>query len=426
MTPRAHRFNLNCMEKIIMSEVKLNLLDAGNTLVGTIHGSVADRCVAALSAEPETLSELASALARYHRPQDELALFAAFRPSLELDPTPWDAGLVVIDLAARIVLSDSTYSMPGIEGEVDYHDGAQATECSIPYRLPDDWLFVNSIEAYRWSRDRRREVRQTTLPLDTRAVLYGFPLLEFIVASSIDISEANQNYDATSELLANQISAIHAQWLMTSRADLRGRCPRDVVLEKQELIDFDLHTRALQWTFQGEGPPCLPRESFAFRFAGFGTHEWVVYYDLVRLLLCNAVDIDCRNTEAAISTLEKMKERWLESNCDDYDGRVPAIIIENERKRLPQAMSAKEIIIDENCEWCRMSAQDLEMGFGPGFWHLDGSHMDEGFAFSHYRTLAQWEAEQREWEEFTRKFEREEEERKRSIAPVERIDADPF
>src|SRR6185295_20398973 len=124
------------------------------------------------------------------------------------------------------------------EGEVDYHGGAQATECSIPYRLPDDWFFVNSIEAYRWSADRRREVRQATLPLDTRAVLYGPPLLEFIVASSIDLSEANQNYDATSELLANQISAIHAQWLMTPRTDLRGGSPRDVILEKQNLIDF--------------------------------------------------------------------------------------------------------------------------------------------------------------------------------------------
>ena len=84
------------------------------------------------------------------------------------------------------------------------------------------------------------------------------------------------------------------------------------------------------------------------------------------------------------------------------------------------------MIIDEDCEWCRMSAQDLEMGFGPGFWHLDGSEMDEGFVFSHFRTLAEWETEQREWEEFTRKFEREQEELKRAITPVERVDADPF
>lgn len=409
-----------------MSEVKLNLVAAGNTIVGTAHGSFADRCIAALSAEPETLSELASAVARYNRPRNDLGPFVAFRSSSEVDPNPWDAGLVVIDLAARIVLSDSTYSAPGPEGEVDYHDGTQATECSIPYRLPSDWLFVNSMEAYRWSRDRRREARQATSPLDTRAVLYGHPLLDFIVASSVDLSEANEIPDGTSELLASQISAIHARWLMTPRADLRGQSPRDVVTEKRDFIDFDLHTRSLQWTFQGEGPPCLPPDSFAFRFAGFGTHEWVVYYDLVRHLLWNAVDIDCRNREAAISTLEKMKTSWLESNCDDYDGKVPAIIIENERKRLPQTMSAKEMIIDENCEWCRMSAQDLEMGFGPGFWHLDGSHMEEGFAFSHFRTLAEWEAEQKRWEEFTRKFDRDREVQKRIVAPLERIDADPF
>jgi hypothetical protein len=409
-----------------MSEVKLNLVDARNTIVGTAHGSFADRCIAALSAEPESLSELASALARYDRPRNEIGLFAAFQSSSELDPIPWDAGVVVIDLAARIVLSDSTYSAPGPEGEVDYHDGTQATECSIPYRLPSDWLFVNSIEAYRWSRDRRREVRQATSPLDTRAVLYGQPLLEFIVASCVDLGEANKNGNGASELLASQISAIHARWLMTPRADLRGRCPREVVTEKQDLIDFDLHSRALQWTFLGEGPPCLPCDSFAFRFAGFGTHEWVVYYDLVRHLLWNAVDIDCHNREAAISTLEKMKTSWLESNCDDYDGKVPAIIIENERKRLPQTMTPQEMIIDEDCELCRMSAQDLEMGFGPGFWHLDGSSMDEGFAFSHFRTLAEWEAEQRVWEEFTREFEREQEKRKRTSAPVDQFDAEPF
>jgi hypothetical protein len=409
-----------------MSEVKLNLVDAGNTLVGEVHGSFADRCVAALSAEPETLGELTSALARYQRPKDEFGPFVLFQLSSQVDPTLWDAGLVVIDLAARIVLVDSTYSSPGPEGEVDYHDGSQATECPIPYRLPDDWLFVNSIEAYRWSRDRRREARQTTLPLDTRAVLYGEPLLDFIAASTIDLSEADENCNGASELLAKQISAIHTLWLMTPRVDLGARCPREVILEKQNLIDFDLHTRALQWSFQGEGPPCLPRDSFAFRFAGFGTHEWVVYYDLVRHLLCSAVDIDCRNRETAISKLEKMKTSWLENSCDDYDGRVPTIIIENERKRLPQTMSAKEMIIDENCDWCRMSAQDLEMGFGPGFWHLDGCNMDEGFVFSHFRTLAEWEAEQREWEEFTRKFEREKEEWKRGIAPVEGVDADPF
>ena len=51
-----------------MSEVKLNLVDAERGLHGTIHGSVADRCVAALSAEPETIGELEAALNRYIKP----------------------------------------------------------------------------------------------------------------------------------------------------------------------------------------------------------------------------------------------------------------------------------------------------------------------------------------------------------------------
>lgn len=278
-----------------MSEVKLNLIDAQGILTGTIHGSVADSCVAALSAEPETIRELEAALGRYIRPQAEWSAFASFRCGHEIDAEPWDAGLVVIDLAARIVAVDSTYSQPQLEGEVRYHDGTHSTDVSVPYRLPADWLFVNSVDAYRWSCDRRRQQRQKSLPFDARAVLYGSALLEFIVNYGLDrfgkTSEPPKDDDAVEAELAQEISGIHATWLMRPRDDLRGRSPRDVLLEKQDFIDFDLHTRSLQWTFQGEGPPCLAPDSFAYRFAGFGTHEWVVYYDLVRHLLWSATEL---------------------------------------------------------------------------------------------------------------------------------------
>ena len=48
-----------------MSEIKLNLIDAQQILCGTIHGSMGDACVAALSAEPESIAELEAALKRY-------------------------------------------------------------------------------------------------------------------------------------------------------------------------------------------------------------------------------------------------------------------------------------------------------------------------------------------------------------------------
>lgn len=403
-----------------MSGVKLNLIDSQTLLTGTIHGSVVDSYFAALSAEPETIPELVAALGRFIKP-DETNPFAWFHPRSEIDERPYDAGIVIIDLVARVIAAESTYSNPQAEGEVDYHNGTHATDVRIPYRLPADWLFVNSIDAHRWARDRRREGRAPFC--DTRAVLYGTPLLEFIadsitpelrsclraastnreIASDQGCESATANDDCHQE---NALSKIHASWLTTPRADLLERSPREVMLEKQDLIDFDLHARSLQWTFLNEGPPCLARDSFAYRFAGFGTHEWVVYYDLVRDLLKRAVDFDCRERDTAIKQLEHLKTDWLQNPLPDYDGRTPANIIENERKRLPEAMTPEQLIIDEDCECCRMLAQDAAQGFGPGFWHLDGSHMEEEFAFSSCKTFADWELENQRREEGYREFER--------------------
>src|SRR6266576_4849091 len=61
-----------------MSEVKLNLVDAERVLHGTIHGGVVEACVAALSAEPETIAELEAALARYHKRCDANGYFSCF------------------------------------------------------------------------------------------------------------------------------------------------------------------------------------------------------------------------------------------------------------------------------------------------------------------------------------------------------------
>ena len=405
-----------------MSEVKLNLISPQTILSGTIHGSVVDSCIAALSADPETIAELVSVLERYIKPRDDLSPFAWFHQRSSIDEQPYDAGIVIIDLAARIIAAESTYSHPQPEGEVDYHNGNHATDVRIPYRVTPDWLFVNSLDAHRWARERRLQSRSPFF--DARAVLYGDPLLEFIVKSltperrsalRAKISEPQVVLGATSqseETVSHDkpgqhpLTKLHATWLTTPRADLLDRSPRDVMLEKQDFIDFDLHTRSLQWSLLNEGPPCLARGSFAYRFAGFGSHEWVIYYDLVRDLLQRAVEFDCQTAETAIKQLEQLKTDWLENPLPDYDGRTPANILENERKRLPEAMSPEQLIIDEDCECCRMLAQDAAMGFGPGFWHLDGSHMEEEFAFSFCKTFPEWELELQRREESYREFER--------------------
>ena len=431
-----------------MSEVKLNLVDSERVLHGTIHGSVADACVAALSAEPETIAELDAALARYLRPRDGSSEFAAFhsrsypansRP--ELNTEPWDAGIVVIDLAARIVASESSYSQPAPDGEVHYHDGCQSTDVSVLYRVPADWLFVSSVDAYQWSRDRRLRERAANPRFDARPVLFGRPLLEFIVNAyrslpaqtrAAFLSEATAEDEAIQKALAKEISAMHTRWLLTSRTDLRGQSPRDLLLARQEYIDFDLHTRSLQWSAQNEGPPCIREDSFAYRYAGFGTHEWVLYYDLVRHVICRLIElrpsvVESATDEQLTDRLEQIKTDWLESPQSDLDGHIPAIIIDNERKRLPQALRPHDMIVDDDCPICQMFGDETSpLGMGVGFWHLDGSNMDDDFAFSSCKTIEEWEAENRRREEFDMEFKRKWEERQQGIARGETLEFDPF
>jgi hypothetical protein len=78
------------------------------------------------------------------------------------------------------------------------------------------------------------------------------------------------------------------------------------------------------------------------------------------------------------------------------------------------------MIIDEDCYTCVMMANDPNMG--PGFWHLDGSHMDEDFAFSGFLTLEEWEAENRRREEFDKEFNRRWEERQQRRTRGEQVD----
>ncbi len=458
-----------------MSEVKLNLSDAQQILHGTIHGSVADACVAALSADPETIDELKASLARYIKSTppaletkgspapNQVGLFASFRSATHIDTESWDAGLVIIDLAARLVFVQSSYSQPQQQGEVRYHNGVQSTDIPILYRVSDEWKFLGSLAEFKACQTSRRKERATTRPLNARRILYGRELLEFVVWSvrqssvcrnamrkaSVDprvdnphtseneISAERKNSgehaseaeEEAERAIAGEISAIHARWLLTERDDLDERSPREVLLAKLEFIDFDLHTRALQWSLQGEEPPCLAKDSFAYRTGGFGTHEYVVYYDLVRHLLWSA--LGCRSLlqasestdlAAAVTLLEQIKNEWLETPQEDFDGRVPANIIENERRRLPITLGAREMIIDEDCEICVASANEIAMGGGPGFWYLDGSHMDDEFAFSFCRTRSEWDEENRRREEFNLEFNRRWEERKRRLAQGESVD----
>ena len=384
-----------------MSEVTLVLLDADRAIHGTCHGSVAEAVNAALSADPETIEELEVAVGRFIRPGEGRGPFSHFRKGD--DDRPWDAGVVVVDLAARLIATENTYFAPCREAEIAWHNGKQATDTWIPFRVPDDWLFVDAMECWRGRSRRRREERAATPPLDARQVLYG-KVAAFIAAECLAARAA-----AGVPAGQDPIAAIHARWLMTPREDMRGQCPRDLLLARQNFLALDMQWREMQWSFTGECPPGLSPESAACRFSGFGVHENVLYYEMIRYLLgecwphlAQAGDMSQAEESAR---LERLQQEWLTTpQEEDLHGLTPFFVIANERSRQPLALSRKQVVIDDDCPLCQMLGDSKT----PTFWHLDGSSMDDDFPFSFHETREEWEEERRSWGEHLRSYREEE------------------
>jgi len=526
-----------------MSEIKLNLLDSHTLVTATVHGSVGDALVAALSAGPETIDELEAALKRFKKCDSIPASFLRRYERGPIDEQPWDAGILVIDLPARMVAFESTYSHPTHKGRVDYHNASRSTGFPLSYVLSDDWLFRRSIANYKARCNERIKEREGEPSLDTRSILYGEPLHKFIV-------ENIQLLDTTTKRKRKQhreaVVDIHRRWLMTPRDDLNGQSVREILFAKRDLIDFDLESRMLQWSFFLEEPPSLSRESQAYRYAGYGTHEWVMYYKLVRFLIWEAVDLKteleshathllstpcCRaksvitarnspstdsrysdpgldpfnfiplsidkcesvpqpktetvsdavfddwryrssrtalaffngsyqeadltseqdnrfssdqktrrsceqetrrrspnaepTTAELIAFLATQQAQWLSKPHRDLDGYIPAEVIDNERRRRPEAMTGRSMVVDEDCYCCKMMGDESEAGLGIYFCFFDGSNMEDEFAFSSRATLEEWKADQREFEERSRKSESERKEASTSFMDCDDCDI-PF
>lgn len=390
-----------------MSEVLLNVLDSERAIHGRVHGSTADRLVASLGADPATIEDLEIAFGRFEQHVHGQSVFGGFRPGL--DPEPWDAGIVYIDLAARLVAGQSTYSTFSLSGAEYWHDGEQCTDKDLPFRLADDWLLLDDVDGFELRSRQRHAARSAQQPIDERAVLYGrLPehLVKEVWGRRNDLS--SQDDDARYQFVQN----VHAAWLLTPREDLRGKSPREVMIDdRHEHIDHDMQNQQMHWSFLRQPPPGIRRESMAYQFAGFGRHEIVLYYDLVRELLFECVSrmkrpaITKADLPAEAEHLQQHRQEWLNTpNYEDLSGRTPASVIDRERRRMPEAACGDEAIIDPDCPMCQMMA-DEEM-FGPAFWCLDGSSMDDEFAFSFFRTREEWEEEKRSWEEWNREYER--------------------
>jgi hypothetical protein len=451
-----------------MSEVRLVVRESDEDWSGIVHGSTAIQAAAALSADPVTLDELRTAMGRFERPDPKWRFLADFDRGL--CDEPHDAGLIVIDLVARLILSDNTYAHPDHEGDLEYRDGGKGIDKGVRYHLADDWLIVSDRFTWKSTADRRRAERAAHPPRDPRAVIYGRPMLEFFVREAFAAfgrrdeivaavraewtQQARKRLADKADVAPEEIDAslltddeivpktwsghvnpfqgtiknIHASWLMTPRDDLGGTTPREIQFVGQDHVSRDMNDRMLQWSQLQHCPPGLSRTSHAFRFAPFDTHELVKLYDLIRDLLWSTWDRLTELSEAPnpkdrpdamtvgdfltteIPRLEAYREAWLDTPDPEMHGRPPRGYIERERARIPETVSPSEAIHDPDCPCCQMMAELP----GPMFCGLDSCNFDEDFAFDiTHRTKEEWDEQQREYEDWSRRFDAQEEERKR-------------
>ena len=149
-----------------MSELPVTIQDTQRDgLPGRAHGSDVERLVAALAAEPETIEELHTAAQRFYPPGGHSPI-AWSMPGVDVEP--YDAGACVIDLAARYVAYESTYSSFGREGVVDYIDHARGISLGLPYHLSEDWLVRSSLDSWEADADGPDRRRQAAPRMDAR------------------------------------------------------------------------------------------------------------------------------------------------------------------------------------------------------------------------------------------------------------------
>lgn len=386
-----------------MNDIMLTLRDAARDIHGAIDDLRLDYIVAALSAEPETIEELQDVLARFLPAAAERAFLDGWESGIRAEPC--EAGLAIVDLAARLIVVQVPDYEIGPSGGIGLVD-SNGEMVGMPYHLAGDWLFAYDFAGWEELAKERRRARRANPPVDTRPVLYD-QVCAFIV-ESCRAAAAEMTTPLDDRARYDTLSAIHARWLTTPRADLRGQAPRDVLLARKGHIDWDLQDRSHQWTMQLRCPPGLSVDSTAYRCGGYGTHEIVIYYYLVRFLLGDCWERLAGPERPALSDhsmeirrLEAMRDEWLATlNVEDLSAQTPGLVIAHERARLPEGGSGKDHMIDCDCPLCQMMA-DMP---GPSFWHLDGCNMDNEFAFSFHATHAEWEAEQREYEEFSRRM----------------------
>jgi hypothetical protein len=390
-----------------MTLYRVNIYTTQGNVYGQLRGADCERLSAALSADPETVEELECALGRYGRRPEGRGWLGDWQAGLA--PGPNGFGVMHLDLATRLLAVDPQAFVPKRRGRIRWHDGRRKSDVQLPFVIAADWFLTNDLATFSAVQRERQERQKKRVRRDDRDVLFG-KCPEYIATAVLTAAEQLR---VSSERECHQfIRESHAKWQMTPRVDLDHHCPRDVMLDARHWhLCKDLVHQQHRWALLNAAPPGLPRTSSAYRYAGLGDHEIIIYYELIRELFATSIKrvrterLTPGDWPEEVERLEKHLQDWM--NFPQYEllsGRTPAAVIDRERRRLPEVISDEEEMQDCDCPLCQTMAEDQ---FGVTFWTLDDSGMDHEFAFSLFATKEEWDKEQAEWDAMDRALEKE-------------------
>lgn len=370
------------------------------------------RWLAAASIDPIDLAELREGWKSFEL-FDPNPRCPRWRRLAELpDADAWSGQQIWIDLLRRAIWVDSPHVPAETQGVAcQDHPGGGGTSVAAKFILSSDWMVTTCHDTWsRLSRDTRVDELQHKGPT-VREVLYE-GIVEFLVDELIECALPLSTFGERwlppthwrwkelprrgrrkgGALVEDLLAEVHARWLMTPRPELGDQRPRDLLAQHRDFVDFDLWNRERQWELTGRPPVPLPPHLSRFNGPFFGTHEIVIYFNMVRDLLRHAAAALMVGGPAIrsglIANLHRHREVWLATPSEPESPlETPKYLINLERSRTPWAASEKSIAYDCECPLCQMMSQSKGITFG----HFDTSGLDYEWPFSPMDDKADWE-----------------------------------
>jgi hypothetical protein len=410
----------------------------------SIDNDTAMTVLALISEDPSSWEEAASVWPRYCSPAVcELASgvpFAETERDSAIEALSRAHAWLVIDFDSGSLFTGGGFQEVGRDAAfamVVDEEGKQ--HCPMSIHLPPWWELHENADVSEICPSRQSPFKR---PHVNRDILYGEAFLADIagrIFETVNSPEWRQSSASHDEHKRYPFTiVVHRDWLMTPRKDLDGRMPRELLhgaIEWSDRVTWGQRMR-----FEDGGPMvAAPDDWDRFATAPMGRQEMCIYFDLCRELIragwfwCEGDDGKHgeHSGEKAVSRLiaflRDVKEDWLSSPFEG--GSPPRFIVECDRRRVPRGagvaiqgihgVESEQHVADCDCPICEMMADGM---FGIGFTSIDGHHLelDDEFAFSMHETREAWEAQQREYEEFSAEMDRKQAEREQTAA------SDPF